>query len=106
MSATICSRQSGLRIATLGYLLVGISVSLGTVVHADNFRIDNSYFVNRNDPAYAAPPNTINNAAPSRRGRQRSAQSRRRSTSMAYRPSSMTSERPPSVCLRHGLDRR
>jgi hypothetical protein len=90
MLVTICSRRRlGLRIATLGSFLVGISVSLGTGVRADNFRIDYQYL------QIAAPSNTPNNAAPSRRARQRLSQPRSRPASMAYQPSSMASEKAP-----------
>lgn len=82
-----------LRIATLGLLLTGVLTPLGAG-RADDFRIDYTYFENRNNPAYTAPSTTINNAAPSRRARQRLAQSRRRPTLMAYRPSSVASEKP------------
>ena len=73
----------------LSSLLAGISVSFGTGVRADNFRIDYQYL------QITAPSNTPNNVAPSRPARQRLSQSRRRPAAMAYQPSSMASEKAP-----------
>ena len=95
MPVIICSRRLlGLRIVTLSAFHVGTSVSLGSTVYADNFRIDYQYI------QITAPSNTPNNAAPSRPARQRLSQSRRRPASMAY----WASEKAPSARLRYRSD--
>ena len=90
-------RRLKTRIATLGVLLIGLLIPLAAG-RADNFRIDYTYFEDRNGPAYTAPSLTpLNNAASNQRGRQRAARSRRRPTSMAYLPSPVAYAKPPIV---------